>query len=104
MILKARNKPGVYVLTITTKDKNYVNKGGKIFRKVFHHINSTEIPMYFPTSQTEMNSRLSSIRFQDQVLTIWTSYSTKECMQTFRKEGLPGDGVVLNIFFRRAEA
>lgn len=38
-ILKAWDEPGVYVLTNTTKDKSYVGKGDRVFRKVFRHIN-----------------------------------------------------------------
>ena len=38
-ILKARDEPGVYVLTNTTKDKSYVGKGDRVFQKVFRHIN-----------------------------------------------------------------
>lgn len=38
-MLKAWDEPGVYVLTNTTKNKSYVNKGDRVFRKVFRHIN-----------------------------------------------------------------
>ncbi len=38
-ILKERDEPGVYVLTNVTKDKSYVGKGNKVFRKVFRQIN-----------------------------------------------------------------
>ena len=41
-ILKAWDEPGVYVLTNTTKDKSYVGKGDRVFRKVFRHINGHE--------------------------------------------------------------
>lgn len=38
-ILKERDEPGVYVLTNVTKNKSYVGKGDRVFRKVFRQIN-----------------------------------------------------------------